>query len=288
MKEIKIAVCLYGQPRTALYCSPWIKKSFNFLSERETKIWKKQFSWHPPETVFPQFHVDYFCDFKTVSTAGNYPGKWEIPELHHDDQFFTLLKNEYNPKKYCYTNKNDDFIDGNYPFFAPMISSIIKTISLKKQAELQGNYFYDWVFISRYDLLTGPSVNTLGEIVQVNGIEPMNLYIISDEISITPDDCFRIGLNDTFIFGDSLTCDLLAAKCTQVLMKNINNYLHLQNLGPNSFLANCAFDAGLIAKKLPINYAIVRPIANLQNSVFDSWFYHRDFWVTALNNNAIL
>lgn len=282
MSEIKIAVCLYGQPRTFKYCEPWIRRSFTFQPDRETRIWGKQKDFDA-KIEYPSFTVDYFCDIKNQSTAGNFSGKWETPTENHSVEDISAIVDIFKPKKYIFTNGiNEKRIHDKDHFFVPMFTSICKTVLLKQQVEIEEGVSYDWVFVTRYDNIIGPSISTLSEYVQNHGVRPLTIYS-TGPMGRTINESFRPGFNDTIFWGDSLSIDMLSAKMYSSWATNNRDELNqIQNLGPNTFLANALFDAGLMYESAFVDYALVRPIADLTKPVLESWYYHKDFWLTEI------
>lgn len=282
MKTIRVAVCLYGQPRTAEYCSPWIKRSFSFQEGKETRCWgkKKEFDG---SIEYPTFSVDYFCDLKEFSTAGNFSGKWETPTSYHGDEYIQNIIDIYKPKKYVVTTKDEeDKINFGNPFYTPMFSSICKTVNLKQQVEIEENKLYDWVFITRYDNIVGPSISSLSDYVQNCGVKPLTVYscgIFGRMIN----ESMRPGFNDTFFWGDSASIDFITSKMYKAWASNNKFEInHAFNLGPNTFLGAALSDAGLVYEPAYVDFALVRQTADLTTPVFESWYYHKDFWINEM------
>jgi hypothetical protein len=274
---MKIAVCLYGEPRTALYCAPWIKECFNFDSGRATLIWNPIDHWHTNHVASPEFQVDYFCDIKQTSWAKNDRGAKEQTVPHSTRK---KIIETFAPKKYSHTPKALDIrLCKNKPFHTSMFSSICRSVLLKQQAELEMGESYDGVFVSRYDVLLGPKIDTVKSIIHTHGIQPLVIYgnyVVNHRFPI---EAFRGGFADMFFWGDSFSIDALSARLYSLwASNNQDDLVEPFASGPNTYLSMAVSDAGLVYQPTQTEVAIVRDTADLTKPVLESWDYHAAFW----------
>ena len=285
---MKIAVCLFGQLRTAEYCAPWIKETFNFSDyERETSLWKHNKHWHK-ERVYEKYtdpiEIDYFCDFKTVSFTSN---DISAKKIQHNSVDIDKIRRLYNPAGEHITPENIDIsLRQDKPFMTPMFSSICRTVLLKQEHEIKNNFIYDAVFLHRYDVLSGPSPNMLRESFHQNGIQPLCIYGMGGANHRFLNEGFRAGFLDMIFWGDSFSIDALSARLYQYwATDNLHHLKHEFSHGPNTALSIAANDAGLSYEPAPISYSIVRDTADLTIPVFDSFFYHTQYYLKAATWN---
>lgn len=285
MKKMRVAICLYGQPRTALYCAPWIHETFSFMPTLPTRLWHPRRLSGEVDCMEREFEIDYFCDIKSRSDSGHTIGGRTTnntsTELHK-------IREIYKPKKYTLTpSVIDDEILKTGPFYTTMYSSICRAVQLKQLYESEENFIYDWVFVSRYDTLVGPNVDSLKKYVQINGVQPLTIYGIGGEQTRFMFESFRAGPNDFMWWGDSFAVDTLCAKLLETWATNnpIEDLRAVYHLGPNTTLAISLCDSGLVYQPVPFAVCLVRGTAELSIPVFDSFDYHARFWV---NNHPAL
>jgi len=279
-KTMKIAVCLYGQPRTAKYCAKWTLESYNFGNyDHETTLWAKRDHWESRtnEKYSDKIQVDYFCDLKNSSFCANDIGSQNI---NHGNLVINEIKNLYNPKNSALTPAQlDEKISKDKPATSTMFSSMCRTVEMKEQYEIENSFVYDFVFLQRYDLLVGPHVTSLREMFHKSGVQPFCLYGGVTNLRFI-NESFRGGFYDFIVWGDSFSIDALCSRLYQNWA--VNDYTQLvseYSLGPNTYLSNAACDAGLLYQPLPLSFALVRETANLSIPIFDSFSYHETFWV---------
>lgn len=278
---MKIAVCLFGQLRTAEYCAPWIKESFNFSAyDRETMTWEKQNHWDTGkyEKYEQPFQVDYFCDFKTSSFTTNDVGD---KKKLHTPRDIDKIRSLYNPvAEHITPDAVDVIIANNRPFAGKMFSSMCRTVLLKQQYELQNNFMYDAVFLHRYDVLTGPSPTALRDVFHPHGVQPLCIYGEHTSNIRFVNEGFRAGFMDLLLWGDSFSIDSLCARLYQNwAVCDPEQLKHEFSFGPNVALSIAVSDVGLAFHPLHIGTTIVRKTADLSIPVFDSYAYHETFWV---------
>ena len=126
----KIAVCMYGQPRTALSCLANIQSFYNI----------------------PDIEIDFFCSIKSYNPNDNTRSE---SEHAHTNVFKPEIENIVN-RHYQSVDHSvlPLIIDKALPVYAfKAMSGIIDTLYLKQKHEAATNSYYDFVVLQRYDTL---------------------------------------------------------------------------------------------------------------------------------------
>jgi hypothetical protein len=183
-KNKKIAVCMYGQPRTWKYCLPYILKFYDI----------------------PNVEVDYFVSVKSYQMTGEYKDSsvTEITQCEISD-----IIQSYSPKKYSVINYSDEYSHADD--HRNIYHTIVDSIMLKQQHEYETPEFYDFVFLQRFDAIVHP-VNLLEQFFnsEWSNIHKNNctLYYLSD--NETPTSIFSPkGINDIWVGGSNVVMDML-------------------------------------------------------------------------------
>ena len=128
--KFNVAICMYGQWREGDVCAPYIKE---FFRSDDSNV-----------------HVDYFCSVKDYDLHGNFDYEF----VQHDTAtLLDKIHNYYNPKHAVITN---DALDCNYNYHGKKYVSMTDAIMLKRKYELQYDFTYDIVILTRYDTLIRP------------------------------------------------------------------------------------------------------------------------------------
>lgn len=287
-RDVRIAVCLYGQTRTAEYCAPWIKKSFDIPNGTEMNIFSKTFDcYHTFLGKEPcNFHVDYFLHFKDyniyVNTKGD-PDFLDAKPIKIDKAATARLIAAYKPKRWeqlSYDNERN-IIDGNKNTYATMFYSIASALRLKKEYEMETGIPYDYCFVHRFDTINGPFVTSFQDKVATSGFMPLTVYGSSETLRWKWEN-WRLGPNDIFFGGDNLAVDMLLADISRLYSSDDQVMLGDDIGGPNIIIGRSAANSAVsLACDHSIIPAVVRHSADLLNNpVFDSWQYHQNFWLS--------
>lgn len=295
-KKIKIAVLMYGQVRTGVYCAPWIKEWFK-VPARTPVVLHKQRVLIDPE-VFPaepcEVEVDYFLDLKDKNTStnsvGDDPHKLNAEPPSNLQQLLDL----YKPKDYNITNYDQEFkwrTGSSLQNYASMFNSMFTCMRLKRQYEIKTGRLYDFCFTHRYDAINGPDIHALSNRLSTVGIPPLTIitsHTGKSDVNRWPWENWRLGPNDVFFGGDNFSMDLLMSDISRVILVNDNIYQSAGEWGgPNVIIGrslnnsslDCKMDANIIT-------AIVRSQADLKRDVFESWAYHQNFWIINHSSNV--
>lgn len=237
----RIAVCLYGQPRTWRYCAPYISKFYNL----------------------PDVDVDYFVSVKTYQMTGEYRDN-SVIELTNAE--ISDLLQTYNPKKYSiiqYSDELEKHVDvTNY---SNIYYGMIDSIMLKQQYEAENFVFYDFVFLQRYDTIVQPIsllelfFNTdLSQVCKNNN----TLYYLSDNGTVSsifvPN-----GINEIWLGGAGTVLDILSFE-----LINYVSGLSLENLYANKTITPIFSDPHCLMYQLAIKNTInLEKWNNVVNSV---------------------
>lgn len=285
-KKIKIAVLMYGQIRTGIYCAPWIKSWFSMPTHITIPLYKQRISNYnellQPEIC--QVEVDYFLDLKDKNTYANSTGV-DSPDI--DIQKIIDL---YQPKKFNITSIDEELnwkTTNGLQNYASMFNSIRTCLRLKQQSELESGELYNFCFTHRYDAINGPDINSFRTKLTTTGFPPLTIISPHRGMSRWPWENWRMGPNDTFFGGDNLAVEILMAEVSKILFVNNNLFVSAGEWqGPNVILGRAINNSSLEYQE-DMNFftAMVRPNADLTKDVFESWTYHQEFWV---RNHAAL
>jgi hypothetical protein len=286
MKELRIAVCLFGQVRTGEYCAPAIKAAYDLINGKELRINFNRKYW---DTCIVR--VDYFCWTKDYDSTGMVKGIEFGQEGVVDADVIQRVFAVYNPIKSGITRRAQEpdeniEIDTAIKWLLPkpLLLSIASAVNLKKEYELECGWRYDFCFCQRFDTLTTP-FSPVERLLRDQGVRDNILY--SSWITTFPQEDAAWGLGDFWFGGDSMAVDLMTASLSQHLIDSkradseVNESLH--GYGPNVMLYNACKKNNILAVEFPggLEAAPVRPTANLELDVLDpaTAHVHHDFFV---------
>ena len=289
-KKIKIAVCLYGQPRTALYCAPWIKQWFNVPSGIQVNQYKKNFDMMS-EFVSKEpcdVEVDYFLHIKDYNIYINTIGDPEWDGSTNgvkfvSQEFINELVAVYNPKKYevltCEEEKNMTST-GVRNGYSAMFYSLTSAMRLKREYEIETGQIYDYCFTHRYDGIMGPSIDGFKMRLEGIGFPPMSVLTLGEMYRWKWEN-WRLGPNDVFLGGDNLAMEMLLADTSRIYASDNFMMCNDDIGGPNVVLGKSFGNSNIRQDSEPhLHCAIVRHSADLNIPVLESWAYHQNFWLT--------
>ena len=281
--KFKIAVCVYGQPRTWKYCAPWILASLssrdNMRGEFKKITEMRSLDHRFLPSALADVEVDYFLNIKNYNTFANFAEgipEQDLPQSEIDEIIAT-----YKPKKFSVTSKEDDAKyygrEGDW-HYAKMASSMCASNDLKKQYEMETGELYDLVIFHRFDTLTGPTTGSLLDKILSMGIEPMTLFTATKADFRMYRELWKHGFDDMMFAGDTLTADLLMGwlyrQFESIVFENDVDF----RFGPNVVLTRGAQQCSLNRRHADVQLAIVRDNADLSKPVLTSFQYHKDFW----------
>ena len=260
---MKIAVCLYGQPRTALYCAPWIKEWFN---------------------VSPDTEIDYFLHTRDYNTYINTEGDPDIydPIVVNQAQLNNII-DIYRPKKYEISNYKDERktianrkIQNVY---SNMYYSMSSSLRLKKEYELETGELYDYCFMHRLDAIVGPTIDTFKAKLFSTGFPSLTISTLT-HIFRWKKECWRLGPGDLFFGGENLATEIIMADACRIYM-SIDRLVCNDDLGgPGAILGKSIHNTNILQENNSnMVAAVVRHSADLTIPVMESWQYHNDFWI---------
>jgi hypothetical protein len=273
MKEVKIAICLFGQIRTGLYCAPAIKAAHDLIDGKEIVI---QINRSRREVC--KIKIDYFCWAKDFDSNGMVSGK-TFGELTNklDESAINDVFSIYNPVKTGITTFDNDVKDNDiqsnikWLMPKPLLLSIVSAINLKKEYELDCGLPYDFCFCQRFDSLTTP-FNPVERIVREHGIRDNIIY--SHWITNFPQEDNAWGVGDFWFGGDSFAMDLMSASLSQYIDSDLPDLdLNESQLGygPNVILYNAIHQNNIWTTEFPggLKAAPVRPESDLTLNALD-------------------
>ena len=254
MKSRRIAVCLYGQWRTADYCLPWIAKQYEFAD------------------------VSYFVHTKTYSTYTNTDvGYKDYSARSIENSVTKYLKGVRSLEVIC--RQDEKFVPKNgHWHYAPMFSSMQR--AAYAFFDTPDYESFDWVVLQRLDSLVGPVVGSFGQKFSLHPTTD-TLYVMDRNMRFSLEANQR-GLHDLLIVGKPHVVNLLVAETFQATANpKHTDWQRFAFEGPNVFLRKCANACGHRVEDLAgLEIALVRPDADLDRfPVFDSFEHHKSFWI---------
>lgn len=286
MKELKVAVCLFGQPRTGLYCAPYIKESYN-LDGHEVELTTLNKGVAEKELV--KISVEYFCSTKDYNTNGMVVGKTYGEMSPADPTEIDTLVSMYNPVKskvisYDKEPKFDKNLTHNilgWDWPKSFLHGIVSAINLKKEYELDCGWRYDLCFCQRFDAITSP-VSPAGILIKNVPIRKGVVY--SHWITRFAEEDNSLGIGDFWFGGDSLSMDLMASSLTRYLSNSTKVSSDINEsyvgVGPNVLLYNAFIENNVYVDHFPggVSATPVRPESDLTTPVMESYHSHLNFF----------
>lgn len=243
---MRIAICLTGQMRTALFAFPSIQ---HFLGDL--------------------LHTaDFFIHTWTVDTEKSVYGD----HIHYRKEIILTQQNLdnyinlYQPKRYKIDNWLDvtpNTSDGSNPTpeYCKMYS-IIKCIQMKKEYEIAQNFTYDLVIKIRPDFICDPALS-IYDIINHNTFTTNSLFT-NDIVNNSPD--------DVLWFANSVTMDKIS-RCPLSEQHRPEDYWHvfsswylrINHIESKRFSGEIGYDMRVISDK----WSILRSEAIPYNPVVD-------------------
>lgn len=295
-KKKKIAVCLYGQPRTALYCAPWIKQWFNIPPGTQINTYKQNID------MFPEFvskdacevEVDYFLHIKdyniyinTIGDSGDNPNNSPVQRV--GNEYIDELINIYQPKKHQVLSFDEEYnlIHGLRNGYSALFYSMTSAMRLKKEYEIETGTIYDYCFTHRYDGIVGPGIDTFKVRLEGPGFPPMSVLALGDNYRWKWES-WRLGPSDVFLGGDNLAMEMLLADVSRVYSSD-DMFICNDDIGGPNIILGRSFNNSNIKLEIDHNLhcAIVRHSADLSIPVLESWPYHQNFWLANHKSNLL-
>ena len=287
MREIKIAVCLFGQARTGQYCAPAIRAAYDQIDGTEMLVgFNKQF------VDKCKIKVDYFCHTKDYDSAGQTKGVEFGQESAVTDTAIADLFAMYNPIKSGVTQRADETVFENpeidtaikWLLPKPMLLSIVSAVNLKKEYEVECGWKYDVCICQRFDTVTTP-FSPVEKLLRNHGLRDGLIYSHWVTMFLREDSSW--GLGDFWFGGDSFAMDLMTASLSQLVIdsKRTDSEVNESQLGygPNVMLFNACKKNNIFVVEFPggLEAAPVRPQADLKLDVLDgaTAHIHHDFFV---------
>ena len=287
-KKMRIAVCLYGQPRTGIYTAPWIKEWFNIPAGTEINTYKKTITKQVEFQSRDRYdvEVDYFLHLKNFNIYFNTRGDDDTQNpIAVPQEDLEQLINIYQPKKYEYSTyeQEETLVRGNHHrnHYSGMFYSIATTLRLKKEYELEMGFNYDYCFAHRYDSIVGNNINTFKNRLSGPGLLPLSILATQTQSHRWETEYWRLGPDDTFFGGDNLAMELLIADISRVYAQDNIIYCNDDWAGPNIVVERSIHNVSISLDYDPnLTCAIVRHRADLTRPVLESWQYHQNFWIS--------
>lgn len=222
---MKIAVCLYGQPRTWKHTAKWITTQYNG-------------------------EVDFFCSAKNYNNEAIISNDNGITVINQEARHLEVaeinkLFQRFNPIR----QRIEQY--GQFEGYGPshyLFKSMYASLLLKQQFELSSGTKYDVVLLQRYDIVTGPDINWFSKF-KANDFSHDKIYVGAPH-RYFPHEAYQYGMNDWLFGGSDIAMSLLMASLinvfnpgryndktadnhsftSHVILKNICNSLGIQVL----------------------------------------------------------
>lgn len=238
---MRVAVCMYGQPRSWAKCVQWQKK--NFQSNGTIQF-------------------DFFCEVKNYNTD-KFTGRVQSV----DSTELSALFNAYEPRLSRINTQAYEGIGAFSNTFLGMFGSLL----LKQQYEANTNYSYDITVLLRYDVLVGPSSEWFFHKFS-SPVAASHIFVPGARTSFGPE-AYRIGTSDLLVVGDSLAMDSFGSK----MVSNFNPGSDIlksydQNLlCPNVVFFKYASELGLVVSDLRLSPIIIRDHTEVPSDISAQW-----------------
>jgi hypothetical protein len=224
---VKIAYCLYGQPRCITEGSKIIKK---FVENHDVDFYYH--TWTLPDEITHYSHAEY----------RNIPKD----QLKYDKDIIRKINSLYNPKAYLFEEARDFDIEKNNELLNSMaysntdnknrgirISHCLSQLYSRQQVRnllyntlQKENIEYDFVITSRFDFLKEINVN-----IDLNNINNEKIYVSDYHIprAIFADNILLLGVENFFKFSNSYDnlYNIINNKTLDTLVTNYNEELVL-------------------------------------------------------------
>lgn len=256
--NLKIAVCLYGQPRTWKYCKNFISEFYNVNAEVDFFVSTKNYNLH-------------------LRTNDN-----EVIYSNTDREII----NYYKPKKYNIIPFEEEI---KYQHFEDMrkdtslyFTSFVDSIMLKQAYELEKKSFYNLVSMQRFDVIY-QDVNYLKTFIEEFDYYKTNL-ICNPVFTFTNKFMFKKQkhveeIDDNIILGSSVAMNMI---CSEIISYWNHDVKYSPFKKPKNSLKNGHVGIGIAMSKIcnekhyfndtkqgKLNYTIVRETSDLELNPFD-------------------
>ena len=237
---MKIAICLSGQMRTAIYAWPNIKKFLEKLIDS----------------------TDFFIHTWDINSEKSVWGdqtflrkKFIIP----DNDLLEYI-NIYKPKKYEIENVSLD--DGITAMDYFQWHSLVKSIQLKQEHETSNGFIYDIVIKLRPDMIVDPSISIHNIIDQLDFTD--NVLFSNDVINGIPDDVIWLASSEVMNAISKYSYSTIEVDINSVAYWDaFKSWLSYSNIIPTKFAGEMQYNFKVISNK----WSIMRTEAIPYNSV---------------------
>jgi hypothetical protein len=195
---------------------------------------------------------------------------------HVRESVFSHLKDKV---KDLQVQTEDPLTTPGYWHYAPMFSSMQRALYSCLRAVTTGAH-YDWVVLQRPDVLIGPEVRSLHKLTS-HVPDSTSIFTVDTHMSQIFGEARSGGVHDMLLAGSPAAMNLLIAGTFEATAgATLQDWQKFFFMGPNLLLRKCADQANLRLAPLRAAVAVVRPTADLTQSVFNSFEYHRKFWTS--------
>ncbi len=278
-KKLKIAVCLYGQPRHLEYTSAYIKKYYDNK----------------------KYDIDYFCSTKSYYEWFSDKRKADTVHEENDEKIKNSITQLYEPKAIrVIPSVTDELHDADK--IQKIHLAFIDCILLKSEYEAANNFHYDITILQRYDSIIYPMNGSLDFIVN---------SLIKSKTFTNPNHLFHFRMNnndrrgnvikmiqDVAFFSIGNSMDIMASellkysgkyakKCNNnntpsYLIKNI--HILLYDIFSKNNIVMHQFDNATSETK--VNVTIIRDgLEHLNILERNTWFAYTKLWAETQRYN---
>jgi len=240
----RIAVCLYGQPRTWKKCGNYIEDSYSSLG----------------------YETDYFISTKDYNEYMNIDGGNYVDVSSSEIQ---ELIEFFNPVRYNVLSKKPEHPRPNGWVYSNMFRSIIASILMCREHSAD----YDVVVLTRFDVALGPTVDQFRQSI-LHNVEPLTIYS-NERLCRNWPEFGKVVPDDTIMIGQSQSMFIMADALLRFL--STNNTQDYELLGPNVAVSKAMQLCNLASGSFPGNIAIIRP-HETDKTLYTDFKYYADHW----------
>lgn len=281
----RVAVCLYGQPRTWRYCVAHIRQQY---VNQEAPV--KRLSGFHKRTPLIQtnnelIEFDFFVSVKNYNFFNHVDGHRQL-QLLGDEEIRDLLQ-AFAPKLSYISEYEHEKRLTEWPAwgYSAMFHSLHRAVTLKQRYEASQGFTYDTVVLQRYDVVFNPVDQLIKNLIH-HGVMPLTLYTPAGREYRFWHEAWRPGGSDLVMVGDSLAIDLISSAASIVWSHPTEEVIdRWLPYGPNTFISLVAHDCNVQVHHHPFSFALVRPNADLSQPLPESFAYHQNFWTSTHPSN---
>lgn len=254
---MKIALCFFGEARTASYTAPWFNECVKGLDLSMLGVCLKLEAYEP----------------NSMSNTGKYQVKsrdlfdaYTSQPSFHEKAYFSLVNNfsKLDPKK-------------GYWHFSRLFWALNHSLQFYN-SWARTHEDVDLLILSRPDCLLGPTPDYFRRWVRSLELHKYDLFTAPGVMKFNTAADYGLGIGDFALAGSPFALNMLLSNTIGAVVRASVDDHRRYHFGPNIYLKHALDDSGLHHQTIPLNVALVRSSADLSLPVLESFNYHEDFW----------